>query len=218
MKKYLLPVGVVAIIVIVIVVLVLSISAMNKVDALSGQFTDYKAEASTILSITAESIISMVDKTVDTLSTHVADLYVHVANVQVISMKNDSLMNEQIGLLKKKVNILEKRTTLCSRQINDIDQLVFELAYGKGDSVGMALYAKYQKCGNQALWDSAMVKLTPKVTEKLQRIAEIDAKLTELEKRPVPVAEVKKADLDKISKRVSTLEKTSTPTKTSTKK
>jgi|GEM_PF-2672822 len=217
MKKYLLPVGVVTIIVIVIVVLVFSISAMNKVDALSGQFTDYKAEASTILSITAESIISM-DKTVDTLSTHVADLYVHVANVQVISMKNDSLMNEQIGLLKKKVGALEKRTTLCGRQINNIDQLVFELAYGKGDSVGMALYAKYQKCGNQALWDSAMVKLTPKVTEKLQRIAEIDAKLTELEKRPVPVAEVKKADLDKISKRVSTLEKTSTPTGTSTKK
>ena len=56
------------------------------------------------------------------------------------------------------------------------------------------------------------------MTEKLQRIAEIDAKLTELEKRPVPVAEVKKVDLDKISKRVSTLEKTSTPTKTSTKK
>ncbi len=160
--------------------------------------------------------MSSVKARVDTLSTHTANLYGHVAIMQINLRATDSLVSKISDLATKnavtiighdaKLKVLESKIDLRARQVNDLSQMVFDLAYGKGDSIGNAMYAQYVNCGNQNLWDSAMVKLSPKVLEKIQRIAEIDAKLAELEKKPIPV-EVKKADMDKISKRISTLEK-----------
>jgi hypothetical protein len=158
---------------------------------LSADFTAYKAKTNTILAIVSEMY-----ERIDTLGTAVANLYCHVAMTQVNLQATDSLLAKTSKLATRnaiavanqasKTKVLEKKVDLRARQTNDLTEMVFILAYGKNDSTGMAMYAQYQKCGNQALWDSAMVRLNPKIVGKINRIAEIDAKLAELEKTSAP--------------------------------
>jgi len=143
-----------------IVAIVISRQPVDLSEKADQSFVNGLVRVMTQNEVYADSVYAAIDKKVEVVS----------AKIDTVELKADSALAE-IAKTRETQKQLANVVYTHGRKTNDLAELIFKIAFGsQWQAKSKAVFAQYAKCGNQALFDSAVTKLNEAQCAKLKKL------------------------------------------------